>query len=433
MQSGAGAHQDRGGGGHGSASPSSSSSAVSAPQLAFDQQQQARQSLQQQFLRRPEGNEALLAHQAGKQGSPGGFNFSVGIGSMQLPQQSRNINAMAQLRGPPNIPEQGRNRSQDFEQQMLNPIQQAYFQRAFQASQQKSGVGMQSQHQMTPGMFGPHGTDQEMRTANMRMQELLHIQVANQSQASSSKKSSEQIADQPMLLGPTMPVIPMQGSQAQQNIMKMTNNPNAMAAQLQAMQALALERNIDLSNPVNANMMAQLIPLLQSGMVAQQKANESNPGLQPESVAKQQVNSPQVANESSPHGNSSSDLSGQSGSYKARQLVSTAPLSVTTNSNIVKNPSNISVPGRDNQLPPRQATVVGNGMLSTHPADSSVNLNQRVDNAFLAKKSAFNIEASQGLSEEEVRAAAACAREEVMIRNRFSEMNAPKDSSSVNK
>ncbi|WOL13291.1 ATP-dependent helicase BRM-like isoform X1 [Canna indica] len=40
---------------------------------------------------------------------------------------------------------------------------------------------------------------------------------------------------------------------------------------------------------------------------------------------------------------------------------------------------------------------------------------------------------AQGLSEEEVKAAAACAGEEVMIRLRFSEMNAPKDSSSVNK
>ncbi|XP_039122438.1 ATP-dependent helicase BRM [Dioscorea cayenensis subsp. rotundata] len=40
---------------------------------------------------------------------------------------------------------------------------------------------------------------------------------------------------------------------------------------------------------------------------------------------------------------------------------------------------------------------------------------------------------SQGLSEEEIKAAAACAGEEVMIRNRFSEMNAPKESSSVNK
>lgn len=39
----------------------------------------------------------------------------------------------------------------------------------------------------------------------------------------------------------------------------------------------------------------------------------------------------------------------------------------------------------------------------------------------------------QGLSEEEVRAAATCAREEVVIRNRFMEMNAPKDNSSVNK
>ncbi|KAL2458137.1 ATP-dependent helicase BRM [Abeliophyllum distichum] len=98
-----------------------------------------------------------------------------------------------------------------------------------------------------------------------------------------------------------------------------------MAVQLQAMQALALERNIDLSNPVNANMMAQLIPLMHSGMVAQQKANESNPGIRIESVPKQQVNSPQVANENSPRGNSSSDVSGQSGSYKGRQVVSPAP------------------------------------------------------------------------------------------------------------
>ncbi|GAB2217338.1 hypothetical protein Drorol1_Dr00000512 [Drosera rotundifolia] len=41
--------------------------------------------------------------------------------------------------------------------------------------------------------------------------------------------------------------------------------------------------------------------------------------------------------------------------------------------------------------------------------------------------------AISGLTEEEVRAAAACAGEEVMIRNHFSEMNAPKDSSSASK
>ncbi|MBA0802313.1 hypothetical protein Gohar_012620, partial [Gossypium harknessii] len=41
--------------------------------------------------------------------------------------------------------------------------------------------------------------------------------------------------------------------------------------------------------------------------------------------------------------------------------------------------------------------------------------------------------AAAGLSEEEVRVAAACAGEEVMIRNRFMEMNAPRDGSSVSK
>ncbi|CAN6167182.1 unnamed protein product [Urochloa humidicola] len=40
---------------------------------------------------------------------------------------------------------------------------------------------------------------------------------------------------------------------------------------------------------------------------------------------------------------------------------------------------------------------------------------------------------AQGLSEEEVKAAAQCAGQEIMIRNTFSEMNAPRDSTSVNK
>ncbi|PKA58794.1 ATP-dependent helicase BRM [Apostasia shenzhenica] len=40
---------------------------------------------------------------------------------------------------------------------------------------------------------------------------------------------------------------------------------------------------------------------------------------------------------------------------------------------------------------------------------------------------------AQGFSEEEVKAAAACAGQEVLIRNKFSEINAPKENSSVNK
>uniref|UniRef100_A0A1S3WYD3 Serum response factor homolog n=1 Tax=Nicotiana tabacum TaxID=4097 RepID=A0A1S3WYD3_TOBAC len=79
MQSGGGAQQGGGVAGHGrntaasaSASPSSSSSAShmgldqqQQQQLHQHQQQQQRQSLQQQFLRRPEGNEAILAFQTG--------------------------------------------------------------------------------------------------------------------------------------------------------------------------------------------------------------------------------------------------------------------------------------------------------------------------------------------------------------------------------
>ncbi|KAJ3693904.1 hypothetical protein LUZ60_009384 [Juncus effusus] len=59
---------------------------------------------------------------------------------------------------------------------------------------------------------------------------------------------------------------------------------------------------------------------------------------------------------------------------------------------------------------------------------------QEVEEAAAAAASAAR---AQGLSEEEVRTAAACAREEVMIRNRFSEMNAPREAgtggSSANK
>ncbi|KAJ3685779.1 hypothetical protein LUZ61_014943 [Rhynchospora tenuis] len=58
---------------------------------------------------------------------------------------------------------------------------------------------------------------------------------------------------------------------------------------------------------------------------------------------------------------------------------------------------------------------------------TSAKTNQEVEEAASAAAAAAR---AQGLSEEEVRIAAACAREEVMIRNQFSEMNAPKESSS---
>nr|XP_027109594.1 ATP-dependent helicase BRM-like [Coffea arabica] len=416
MQSGGGGAQQ--GSGHGrsaAVSPASSSSGVSTSQLGLDQQQQQqqqqqRQSLQQQFLRRPEGNDPILAYQAGSiHGVMGGGNFAVPSGSMQLPQQPRKFMDLGQQQIPSSGREEGQGRSQAFEQHLLNPVHHAYY--AFQAAQQKSPLGMQPQQQMKMGMFSPPSKDQEMRMANMKMQELISAQAANQPSASSSKKSVEHVTrggetqgdhakqhlpdqradsespNQPKLLGQAVPVKPMPAPQSQQNFQNMANNPNVMAAQ---MQALALERNIDLSNPANANLIAQF--LMQSRMISQQKANESNAVVQASSlhVQKQPVNSPTVANESSPRGNTSSDASAQSGSVKARYPSSSASPSSAPSAAVVGNSSNVplqqfSLHGRDSQLPPRQPNTIANGMPPMPPSNSPLNLKQGLDNALLAK------------------------------------------------
>ncbi|KAJ8573177.1 hypothetical protein K7X08_009688 [Anisodus acutangulus] len=430
MQSGGGAQQGGVAGVHGrstvasaSASPSSSSG---ASHMGLDQQhlhqqhqqhQQQRQSLQQQFLRRPEGNEAILAFQSGNgHGILGGGNFVGPSGSMQLPQQSRRYMDLGQQHGSPTIREDGQNRSQGFEQQMLNPVQQAYLQYAYQAAQQqKSALGMQHQQQMKMGIFGPTAKDQDPRIANMKMQELVAMQASNQAQASSSKISSEQhfsrgekqsdqgqqlMTDQrpdsnppsqPTLLGQTVATKPMQAPSSQQSMANMTSNSLAMAAQMQAMQALALERNVDLSLPANANIMAQLIPLMQSRMMAQQKLPDSNVPMQSSSghMPKQQVSSPQIANDGSPRAHSSSDLLGSS-SAKTRQAVITGPLSASHSIGSINNPNNIpqqqfSGHGRESNLPHRQPIMTSSGLPPMHYPQSSVNPNQGVDNTLPPK------------------------------------------------
>ncbi|XVE73845.1 hypothetical protein DITRI_Ditri11bG0151100 [Diplodiscus trichospermus] len=408
------------------ASPSSSSSAVSTPRLGFDsvqqqqqhqhhqQQQQiaSRQSLQQQLLRKPEGNEAILAYQAGGlQGMVGGSNFPSSPGSMQPPQQSRKFFDLAQQHA---SAQDSQNRSQGVEQQMLNPAQQAYYQYAYQAAQQQKSLLAHQQAKMA--MLGSASLkDQDMRIGNLKMQELISMQAANQAQASSSKNTSEQLgrvekhmeqgpqsasdqrnetrpAAQATVIGQLMPgnvLRAMQAQQTQQTVQNMGNNQLAMAAQLQAW---ALERNIDLSQPANANLMAQLIPLMQSRMAAQQKTNESNMGSQssPVPVSKPQVASPSVPSESSPRGNSPSDTSGQSGSAKTRPTVLPNPFGSTSSGGVVNDANNIAIQqlaihGRDNQVPPRQPVVHGNGMPPMHPPQSSSNISQSVDPSLPAK------------------------------------------------
>ncbi|KAK9040613.1 hypothetical protein V6N11_015757 [Hibiscus sabdariffa] len=390
------------------ASPTSSSSAVSAPHFGFDsaQQQQiaSRQSLQQQLFRKPEGNDAILANQgSGLQGMMGGSNFSSSPGSMQLPQQSRKVFDLAQQH---DSAQDSQHRSQGVEQQMLNPFQQAYYQYAYQAAQQQKTL--LAQQQAKTAMLGSASAkDQEIQIGNLKMQ------VTKQAQVSSSKNTSERLGcvenqmeqgpesaaehrnelkapAQASVSGKPMPVNvlrAMQVQQAPQAVQNMRNNQLLMAAQLQAW---ALDRNIDLSQPANANLMAQLIPLMQSKMTAQQKTNESNLASQssPMHVSKLQVSSPSVLSESSPWGNSSA----QSGPAKARQISLPSPFGSTSSSGVVNNANNIAmqqlaIHGRDNQVPPRQTVLHGNGMPPMHPPQSSANISQSADPSLPTKNS----------------------------------------------
>ncbi|XP_047156353.1 ATP-dependent helicase BRM-like [Vigna umbellata] len=390
------------------ASPSSSSSAASHLESLQQQQQQqqigSRQSFQQQLLRKPEGNEAFLAYQAGLQGIYGSNNFPSS--SMQLPQQSRKFVDLAQ---------HGSNQGQGVEQQMLNPAQAAYFQYALQASQQKSALAMQ---QPKMGMLGSSSVkDQDMRMGNLKMQELMSMQAVNHAQASSSRNSSDhfnhgekrveqgqQLAParksegNPSSQGPAVGNIvpgniirPVQALANQQNISNTMNNQIAMSAQLRAVQAWAHEQNIDMSHPANAQLMAQLIPLMQSRMVQQPKVNDTNSGAQssPVPVSNQQVTSPAVASESSARANSSGDVSAQSGSGKGRQMAPPNHLSPPISAGIASTSSDMTVQqfslhSRDTQGSLKQSVLTGNGM---HPQQTSANMNNGADHPLNAKAS----------------------------------------------
>ncbi|CAI0424889.1 unnamed protein product [Linum tenue] len=103
----------------------------------------------------------------------------------------------------------------------------------------------------------------------------------------------------------------MQPPPTQHGMQNLPNN-QLMAAQFHAMhtmQALAQERNIDFSVHANANLMAQLLPLMQSRMAAQQKASESNvavlpliqsPPLPPPRQPQQQIAPQGVCNQEGP-------------------------------------------------------------------------------------------------------------------------------------
>eukprot|EP00252_Welwitschia_mirabilis_P019206 TRINITY_DN4386_c0_g3_i1.p1 TRINITY_DN4386_c0_g3~~TRINITY_DN4386_c0_g3_i1.p1 ORF type:complete len:2283 (-),score=553.97 TRINITY_DN4386_c0_g3_i1:18-6866(-) len=282
-----------------SPSPSSSSASMQQQQQQVQnqnpqeqQQQQVHQQnlrQQQQFLRKAQGNEALLAFQTGGfQGIVSGKNVSVPPG---LSQQQRNFMDFAQqAQSTSHSHEDGQSKSQN---QMHA---QAYLQYAFQAAQNKAHANLQSQQQGKAGLVGSPVPDQDLIN-NLKLQELMRFQAASQAQAAAFKRHTGQVVqmEKPMETGQTSsdrrsdlkpqqaqaPQLaantgkPVQGIHNQHILQSFANN-YANAAQLQALHAWAMEKNIDLSSPANAHLIPQILLQWQARVAAMQKATESN-------------------------------------------------------------------------------------------------------------------------------------------------------------
>ncbi|CAH8383680.1 unnamed protein product [Eruca vesicaria subsp. sativa] len=302
------------------ASPSSSSSSVQQQQ----QQQQLASRQQQQQLRNSEGNDGMFGYLAGGgQGMMGGSSF----GSMQQPRKFFDSPQQQQQEG----------------QQSFNPMQQAYIQFALQAQQQKAQqqarMGMQDMNQAPQASHFPHGE---------RLME-------------SGPHQRNETKPHPQQLMPGNIVRPMQ---APQGVNNMGTNQLAYSQQLQAMQAWARERNIDLSHPANASQMAHI---LQSRMAAQQKAFEGNVASPSIPVSTHPVSSSAVPGDNSPRANSASDVSAQSGPAKARHANS------TSSPRMVSPAASPFSQGRDNQMYTRHLLQSTNGMQSGNSLQTSAN------------------------------------------------------------
>ncbi|XP_013635525.1 PREDICTED: ATP-dependent helicase BRM-like isoform X2 [Brassica oleracea var. oleracea] len=361
--------------GMGPAGRTNSTSSAASPTSSSSSVQQQQQLASRQQGRNSEANDGMFAyHPGGVQGMMGGGNFGSPSGSMQhrrlfdSPQQQQQ--------------QQPQGSSQDG-QQSFNPMQQAYLQFALQAQQQKV------QQQARMGMMGS-SKDQDARMGMLNMQGAMQ-QASNQAQGSPSNPSAEQFArgerqmesghetkphPQQVGTGQLMPgniTRPMQAPQGPQGVNNMGSNQLAFSQQWQAMQAWARERNIDLSHPANASQMSHI---LQGRMAAQQKSNEGNVASPSPSipVSSQPSSSSRVPGENSPRPNSAGDISGQSGSGKARHAISTSSFASTSSPRMMNPAANpFSAQGRDNPMYPRHLVQPTNGMPSGNSMQTSAN------------------------------------------------------------
>ncbi|KAJ6806009.1 ATP-dependent helicase BRM isoform X1 [Iris pallida] len=380
-----------------SASPSSSSSShvgldpaqqQQQQQLAFRQSLQQQQQQQQQFqqhqhqqhqqqLRKAEGEEGLLAYQHGVSGS------SIPM----LPQAGRKLVVdLPPQHGASQLLREDKGGGQGTGQHLQNPIHQAYLQYALQAqhkSQPHQGGNLLMMQQQQHAKFGMLGNNN-----NFKMQDLVSVQGATtQSQGAMFKKpgTSEKQQQQqvepgqssneernelrpPHRLGtgqltPVNMIRPPTQPQAQQQ----SSNNHLGMAQWQAIQAWARENNIDLSVPANVNLMNQLLPLWQSArMAAVQKQNETAVAHQSSipSIKNHAVSS-SAANEISPQGNSTDDLSAQAGSVKGRLTHPSGSILAATgaNSNVLQMQQQPAARNREsqNEKAGKSPMVMGNG------------------------------------------------------------------------
>lgn len=262
------------------------------------QQQQSqhnlRQSLQQQLLRKSQGDEALLAYQAGGlQGVVGGSTICGPSASIQLPQQPRNFMDITQQ---PQVASQVQDEGQGKGQNQIHA--QAYLHYALQAAQHKIRANIPSQQQQSKGgLSGPTVADPDQFN-NLKLQELMRIQAASQAQASMFKKTPGQLAQIEKQMEQGQPSSdlrsemksqqaqmaqlsgnmgrPGQGLPNQHPMQNLSNNQYPNFAHLQALQAWAMDKNIDISSPANAHLVPQLLLQFQARLVAMQKASDGN-------------------------------------------------------------------------------------------------------------------------------------------------------------
>nr|XP_010918746.1 ATP-dependent helicase BRM [Elaeis guineensis] len=415
-----------------SASPSSSSSAASAPTLlGFEslQQQQQQQQLvlrqtlqqQQQLLQQQQQLQQLqpLRKSEGDPYRPsclngviGGNNFPSSSGAIPVSQTLRNFSDVYHPHAGPQPNEVNQNKGQGIEKQLQNPIYQACLQLAFQTAQhQKSHGNLRVQQQGKVNMVGPSGRDQDMHVNNLRIQDLMSRQGANQTQSPVHAKLAEHIgpgekhmeklhasSEQRNELKPLQTVIgqttptnmlrPLQPLQAQANTQNIANK-QLMMAQLQAMQAWAMERNIDLSHPSNANLIAQVWQ--SARLAAMQKPNEISTAAHQSHVPspKQQFLSSPGGSENSAHANSLSEHPVQAGPVKNRQTFSAGSVSGAGSSSTLVNSSSIqmqqqfAIQNKDNQnervaKPP---LANGNGVIIMDPSQSSGSTSQTIEHS----------------------------------------------------